>query len=321
MNQVARFYSPWCKNDRWLSRTRSSSLRRARCPCSPLFSSSNATPSTFLPTTVRLLSSTGFFQPSEIVCRARLPVVRVPRVLFIFHWCQTPMSRTPERAVSNEIRFVPIRWQPQLSTLLVQIKSRGTAARTYDLRGISPSITEEPTPVTFARGFNKSNRCLVDAPLTKLPKHRSNAIAKTLSSLFHCEQNQIGKGRSLAEDLSWDPPTRKIGSRGGRTRNKSSRKIGATRGGFPSKRTTHLRHDSSGWTMLVFVYSSDSIYGTASAAAQKIADRCQIFRQCSEDGLLIYQTATKIGRANRRRSRLTWATRLALSPCSTLSHR
>lgn len=46
--------------------------------------------------------------------------------------------------------------------------------------------------------------------------------------------------------------------------------------------------------------SSDSIYGAASAAAQKTADRCQIFRQCPEDGLFIYQTATKIGRANRR---------------------
>lgn len=97
------------------------------------------------------------------------------------------MPCTPERAVSDEIRIVPIRWQPQLSTLLVQIESRGTTARTYDLRGISPSITKEPTPVTFARGFNESNGCVVDPPSTKLPKHRSNAIAKTLSSLFHRE--------------------------------------------------------------------------------------------------------------------------------------
>lgn len=69
--------------------------------------------------------------------------------------------------------------------------------------------------------------------------------------------------------------------------------------------------------MLAFVFSSDSIYGAASAAAQKTADRCQIFRQCPEDGLFIYQTATKIGRANRRGS-FTWAACLVLPLCFTL---
>lgn len=65
--------------------------------------------------------------------------------------------------------------------------ARGSSVRCSRKNQVSPSITKEPTPVTFPRGFNKTDRWLIDAPLTKLPKHRSNAIAKTLSSLFHCE--------------------------------------------------------------------------------------------------------------------------------------
>lgn len=116
-----------------------------------------------------------------------------------------------------------------------------------------------------------------------------------------------GSKRTIA-DLSWEAPLREPKSEGAgplRAQVRGSWPVDeyVERTGAPRRCPVEHSSDngSSVYTMLPVGFSSDSIYGTESAATQKSADRCQIFRQClPRTGLFIYQTATKIGRANRR---------------------
>lgn len=196
-----------------------------------------------------------------------------------------------ERVVSSEIQFAPYSWQPRRSLLHV-IRSNGIA------RGKRGTDSAKKTRRLEARGFQSRFDShvsifsksiflpLFDDDWTELRKHNDSQL---LHSAKERRREEVPKGgreggkgeRSIAEireRMRWKSERR--------------REIGERATHQPRFLPVNYRSRSSS--------SSDSIYGAASAAAQKTADRCQIFRQCPEDGLFIYQTATKIGRANRR---------------------
>lgn len=199
-----------------------------------------------------------------------------------------------ERVVSSEIQFAPYSWQPRRSLLHV-IRSNGIA------RGKRGTDSAKKTRRLEARGFQSRFDSIHTYRyfLNRSSFPCSTTIGRNCGNItipnYCTRRRREGERRCRRE-----------GGREGRERERSIAEI-RERMRWKSERRREIGERATHQPRFLPVNyrsrsssSSDSIYGAASAAAQKTADRCQIFRQCPEDGLFIYQTATKIGRANRR---------------------